>query len=346
MNNKFAAIFDLHITETNRKLVLDSCQFVVDTCFEEGIDDIIVGGDWFDSRSQQGIESIETFWLAIEILMSNANCVYSISGNHDKQDLSASRSYVSAILGSSEQHSFDEGEFTNFERPSTAHIKGIPCLVDMYPYFPEHNYPKHDLKPSKDRIAICHASFVGAKNLGHVSKSGFSPAKFKNYGLTLVGHFHNRHELDHNVHYAGSLYPTSFGEDNDKGIAIVDTDTMSVDYIQNTSCPHYHTHLVELDEDGKYDELALEKVIDDLPEKDFHRVEFIGSRHAIQQAKKTVDKSVKIKSTVESIDEEIDVSLEIDFDETKIKEEFEVFALQKKIPKDSIRFKLGKKLLN
>ena len=62
---RVALVADLHITELNRDLVLDSCRWAADEAVRQRCGAICVLGDWFDSRSRQGIASIETFLSAI-----------------------------------------------------------------------------------------------------------------------------------------------------------------------------------------------------------------------------------------------------------------------------------------
>jgi len=326
---KFLFLTDTHILDNNRDMVIATCENAVKIAKENNCDAIIHGGDWLDSRRQASISTIETLRQCFEIFENAPMLFYSISGNHDKSDQSEAKSFVSAIIGRNKSH---------FEAPTR-----VMDMIDLYPYFPESSYPETGFKDTKDKIAICHAAFVGANNLGYKSKHGLDANWFSdNYRLTLVGHFHNRHKLRDNVIYTGSIAQTNFGEDEFKGFAIVsidEDDELDVTYHKNDASPSYITHKVhvELGDEPDLDGLASDK-------SHFHRIELIGTRAAVDSIKKSGSLPAKIVKRYLDDDLEDD-EVEIDFNSENVMEYFIKHCQSSQIDPKSSLFKLGKKVM-
>lgn len=92
---------------------------------------------------------------------------------------------------------------------------------------------------ARPRILLTHTDISGIQMGPVVSKTGFPIEELEN-GCTICfnGHLHNEHQVAQNIINLGNLTGRDFGEDAFKyrhQIAILDTDTLEVQYIEN---PH------------------------------------------------------------------------------------------------------------
>lgn len=320
---------DQHITDTNSELVINTCRYAVQLARQNSVDVIISGGDWLESRRQGSISTIETLRECFDILANSGVKFYSISGNHDKSDQTIPKSFVSAIIGSNKHH---------IEVPTR-----VLDAIDLYPYFPEHQYPATDFVDTHDKIAICHASFVGARNLSHESRHGLDANEFsEKYMLTLVGHFHNRHRLKQNVIYTGSIAQTKFGEDEFKGYSIVEWDKeggWDIEYHKNPYTPVFVTHKINVDVG---DDIDFKSLVSDKTKN--HRIELVGSRASIESLTLPPDLGAKIIKRI--CDDEItDQDVEIDFSQESVFSLFPEFCAEADIATNSSLYILGEKFL-
>ena len=327
-NIKFLFLTDTHIKEDNGELVINTCKHAVKLSIKHRCDAIIHGGDWLDSRRQASISTIETLHTCFDILQQCYGTFYSMSGNHDKSDQSIPKSFVSAIT------MYDE----HFEEPTR-----ILDMIDLYPYYPEHDYPETGFTDTKGKIAICHAAFVGANNLGYKSSHGLDANWFsENYALTLVGHFHNRHKLRDNVIYTGSTAQASFGEDEFKGFTIVEIDEdgeIDIEYFKNPYSPSYVTHKVHVHVGDKPD---LSSLVSD--ESKNHRIELIGTRAAVDGIDKSCILAAKIVKKY--LDEDLsEDEIQIDFSTDTVAKYFSDFCENVQIDTTTSLYKLGSKVL-
>lgn len=210
---KIAIVFsDIHITKNNGEYVFDLIRQVESFAQEHTIKNIIIAGDIFKERVGQSLSSLLIFQKILEYLR-NYN-VFIIPGNHDKQDLNAEESYLDIYS----------------EHQNLVLIKNLSKIsigkVNVYflPFFKD--YPDLNLLTEIDEnqvnILVSHLSVNGARNNdGSLVEEAVSPKKFNRFDNVFLGHYHNRQQVAKNIHYIGSLYPQNFGEDNEKGFAVV-----------------------------------------------------------------------------------------------------------------------------
>lgn len=95
-------------------------------------------------------------------------------------------------------------------------------------------------------ILIGHFQVSGAAMNSGVSLDGVPMSVLKPFGLGLLGHVHRGQQLIADIHYVGSPFQQNFGESADsKRVAILDTDAMSIEWVQIDGFPEYRTVSIE-----------------------------------------------------------------------------------------------------
>lgn len=188
---------------------------------ELGCDYIISLGDFFDKPDL----SSETITACNEIQWSNI-MHYHLVGNHDASNSSLLFNSVNCLSASNH---------IIISEPSILPYSDI-CFL---PYVTE-----CDRKPLKDyfcewppRIILSHNDISGIQMGPVVSKTGFGIEEIEaGCDLWINGHLHNGQEITSKVINLGNCTGKDFGEDALKyshNIAILDTETLSLEYIEN-----------------------------------------------------------------------------------------------------------------
>jgi DNA repair exonuclease SbcCD nuclease subunit len=101
---------------------------------------------------------------------------------------------------------------------------------------------KHLRKQGQSIVLLAHGDVRGAKYpSGEACAAGIEPDTLKLFDLALLGHIHN-HQclLSGKAWYVGSPFQQNFGEAGQrKWVAILDTEEMSVDFIEMRGFPEY-----------------------------------------------------------------------------------------------------------
>ena len=80
------------------------------------------------------------------------------------------------------------------------------------------------------------------------------PEVFKDWPMTLLGHYHGAQKLAHNVEYVGSPLQLNFGEAfQQKHCVVLDLDTMAKEYVVNDFSPKHLIVTAKDVEDENYD---------------------------------------------------------------------------------------------
>ena len=200
---------------------------------ELGCDYIVNLGDFFDKPDLTS----ETITACNEIKWSNI-MHYHLVGNHDASNSSLFFNSVNCITGANHT------------------IITEPCIlpysdIGFLPYVTE-----CDRKPLKEyfakwrpRIILSHNDISGIQVGPVVSKTGFSIEEIEaGCDLWINGHMHNGQAITPKVINLGNLTGKDFGEDAlrySHNIAILDTETLSLTYIEN---PHaYNFYKLQID---------------------------------------------------------------------------------------------------
>lgn len=206
-------------------------------CEERNIQQIIIGGDLFESRVGQRLSVLQTVYQAFSKAEVQDIEITIAEGNHDKVDQEAIFGYC---------HVF--GKFPNLYVVDDYLEVEFPDGPTMYvmSYFPENGTFSerlqqivNQLNPETFNILYCHTGINGA-----LAKSSDKevPAKiFSAFNKVVVGHYHDRCNIEStNIEYIGASRQKNFGEDAEKGYTILYSDG-SMEFIQNTVNTRYCT---------------------------------------------------------------------------------------------------------
>lgn len=99
---------------------------------------------------------------------------------------------------------------------------------------------KSEVDKNPGCIVLGHLQIEGSSTAADTALSGLSPSLFSKAGLTLLGHVHRPQSIGA-VHYVGSPFQQNFGESGEeKHVAVVDLDTLHVEWVPMTGFPEYH----------------------------------------------------------------------------------------------------------
>lgn len=196
----------------------------------EGCDLIVYAGDFFDRTDIIGEEAT----ALNEICWNNKDHVFLV-GNHEASD--SDLFYTTAkVLGGSNRYIISEQGYN---------LTDGDCQIHFVPYITEDKrddistYLDKDLDECGNDLKHIVISHNDLKiNYGqYESKVGFSVEDIEeNCDLFINGHLHNFSRIGDKIVNIGNLSGMGFGEDATKYphyIAIVNTDDMSIQYIQN-----------------------------------------------------------------------------------------------------------------
>ena len=218
---------------------------------ELGCEYVISLGDFFDKPDLTS----ETITACNDIDWS---CVmhYSIVGNHDA---STSNLFFNSVNSLAQDHHKIIAE------PQVLMLDD--CDICFLPYVTEcdrkplEEYFKN-LDPNKPRVILSHNDISGLQLGPVVSKTGFSLEEIEaNCSLFINGHLHNGQALSHKVINLGNLTGKDFGEDASKhshNIAILETKTMSLSYIENPYA--YNFYKIQIDNENDVNQLYVARI--------------------------------------------------------------------------------------
>lgn len=212
-------------------------------------DYVINLGDFFDKPDLTS----ETITACKEINWSNI-MHYSLVGNHDASNTSLIFNSVNSI--------------TNGMHETVTEVRVLPlndCDICFLPYITECDrkplaeYFKN-LDPNKPRVILSHNDISGIQLGPVISKTGFSLEEIEaSCSLFLNGHIHSGQAITPKVINLGNLTGKDFGEDalkHSHRIAILDTKTLSLTYIENP----YAYNFYKIQIDCESDILCLEQL--------------------------------------------------------------------------------------
>lgn len=322
---------DIHISKDNIPEFQKNWDEAIDICQRRGIQEIIIGGDLWQSRSAQPLDVLMAVRQAI-IKASNQDIYITIAeGNHCKVD-------QESILGYS--HIFSE--YPKVSVIDDYIIIGLGDKVDLFvmSYFPEDgSFTKRlqqllaaDFKEDRKNILYIHEGINGG--LATPSEKELPASIFQPFDAVLVGHYHNRKKIPNtNIEYIGSSRQHNFGEDEEKGYTILFEDG-SYEFVKNQVNTRYK--VVSLDAQALQDKnIADIKTDSDVPYK------LKACVHCSSAESKTIDKQklielgftkVEIATETTETTEIANHALEHKFDKNGIKEEYTTFCADKGIP--------------
>jgi DNA repair exonuclease SbcCD nuclease subunit len=212
-------------------------------------DYIINLGDFFDrpdltSETITACQDIQWSWLQH----------YHLVGNHDASNSSLIFNSVNC-LNNDNHRVITEPLLLSAEDCDLCFLPYV-TECDRKPlneYFTERTFNPH-------RIIFSHNDISGIQLGPVMSKTGFSVEEIEaNSDLWINGHLHNGQALTPKVINLGNLTGKDFGEDamrHSHNIAVIDTSTMSIEYIENP----YAYNFYKLQIDCENDILCLERL--------------------------------------------------------------------------------------
>lgn len=282
---------DLHIFSHKQSLqrlqdCLDVLRWAFQSARERNIKDVVFLGDLFHDRQKiQVLAYHNAFQIFEEYKDLN---IYLLLGNHDlwfydKWD-------ISSVMPLSAMSNVEV-----ISRPCTKNIAGLD--VDFLPF--THNPVEVVSKNFSNKSALlcshiavdeatlnelyntrAEVSIESEKDVVKVSKD-----LFRGWRRVLLGHYHCPQKLDDRVEYVGSPLQLSFNEAfQSKHLLLLDTQTLEVDYIENTFSPK---HLIV-----RFDEINDVKLDNNFVQI---QVEDVDSLDVIEMRKQIVEKT-KIQS--------------------------------------------------
>lgn len=320
---------DVHVSKDNIPEFQKNWNEALSVCKEEGVGDLIIGGDLWQSRASQTLNTL----LAVRdaFSMSDASDVRVIlaEGNHCKVDQESLYGY---------SHVFDRYPGVVVIDESERYCYGNTDLYVMS-YFPENGSflerlgrIADSLDKSRYNILYAHQGINGA--LGVAAGNELPANAFKDFDRVLAGHYHNRCKIKNtNIEYIGSSRQHNFGEDEEKGYTILYSDG-STKFIKNRVNVRYKVFELtpeQIDEETLTEVAALAK-------NPQYLVKTKISCNASEAA--LIDKDRLLKAGVSKIDiltedltpgESQSTALEAKFDKTGIKKEYAGFCEQKEI---------------
>ena len=292
---KYVLFADPHIGKQNHNnfwadTVLKLFDSIIDTCDRNNIKDVICLGDWFDSRKNLNVLTINLAEkICKQYFEDNDINLYIIRGNHDTFYKNQSKPHSLSFLKL----------FNNIH------------IVEEQPLYLDYFY----LVPwGSDLSNIENDSFI----MGHFEINGFitnysghtqtnsklNISDFKRFNKVLSGHFHTPSKQG-NIQYIGSSFAMDFNDINsDRGYYILDNHQLQFIEFKEAS------KFISISTEDNFDEsLIYNNIIRLTFTKDYGNVknqQIIDSIYELQPA------SLQTNYNIEDEDEEM--TLEEDFD--------------------------------
>lgn len=245
MKNQPCALLinDIHVSKDNISEFHKNWNEALEICKANSIEDIIVGGDMWLSRSAQPLSTL----MAVREAILKATKQYGFSvvianGNHCKVNQEAIEGY---------NHIFSDYEAVDIVDDVLNIEYGDNLTLWIMSYYPENGSFSQRLEEVKSQLIS-----DGRKNVLYIHegiRGGLNtpsddelPAHiFEDFDAVLVGHYHNRKRIPNtNIEYIGSSRQHNFGEDEEKGYTILYTDG-SYEFVKNEVNQRYK--VIEVD---------------------------------------------------------------------------------------------------
>lgn len=210
---------DIHLDKSNGELVRSIFHQLQTLAEQEGVEDVIIGGDVFTNRSGQPLACLTTWKDIIDEMNGAEISLHIIPGNHDKTDANDERSYLDVYSGC-----------RVYRVATLVKIGGVDFV--MIPFFGEERWiaewrgVERKLTRERASVLVTHVAFDGVRNNdGSPVESALVPSLVAKCTRVLVGHYHNASQVGKNVFYTGSAYQNDFGENiTDKGFTVIYND--------------------------------------------------------------------------------------------------------------------------
>lgn len=190
-------------------------------------------GDLTDDRNSISLPTLEAVSRGMNSF-PDSEFNFKIVGNHEFYLRDASIS-----SGCLYRH-----KFKVFDKPGVIQLGDTTILMAPFPGNDEElaNWIRTNSRQSSKIILLGHFQVIGCQMDSGVSISGIPKQALQKIQLGLLGHVHKAQTVLPNIYYVGSPFQQNFGEANEqKRVAVVDTDSLSVKWITLDCFPRYAT---------------------------------------------------------------------------------------------------------
>lgn len=319
---------DTHLKEDNIEVNKSIFQQAIQLAKSLGLKQIDHAGDFFHSRKSQSQLVLTTFCEILDGINESGLELYSCVGNHDKTSYSSAESFLDPFAEHPAFNLFRGGGFRNTNKDEVD--------IAYLSYFTDELYcqelKKFNLKNSPTTVLITHIGVSGAvmNNGTVIASESITPSLFKDFDLTLIGHYHDAQVLaEGRIRYIGASIQHNFGELTGKGATVL-YDDLSTEIIP-LKYPQYLKYEISPKD------LTVKDIEDLKAEKqesgDNIRIVLTGSESEL----KSFNKQVLIEAGVsvqhkqdELVKDEIESRVE-PFSASSLTEEFEAFCIKNKL---------------
>jgi len=333
-NRKPAALLlnDIHISKDNIPEFQKNWDEAIRICKDNGIADMIIGGDLWLSRSAQTLDVLMAVRQAIIKATSQKITLTIAEGNHCKVDQESVLGYSHIFSEYPDVYVVDDYSVIEF---------GDNTVLYVMSYFPENgSFIKRlqsvidtDFNSDKHNILYIHEGIRGG--LATPSDDELPASLFDKFDATLVGHYHDRKKIqDTSIEYIGSSRQHNFGENEEKGYTLL-YDDGSYEFIKNQVNVRYKTLTVDVRE---LDDFTLSQNDKELGLETVYKTKLCIKCSSAEAS--TIDKKkliemgftkVEVKSETNETKAVASQALEHKYDKNGIKEEYTVFCADKGI---------------
>ena len=239
-------INDIHVSKDNIPEFTSNWNEALDVCNKHNINQIIVGGDLWLSRSAQTLSTILAVRSAVIKATRQDITVIIAEGNHDKVDQESLDGYSLVFSEYPGVEIIDD--FAIYE------MKDGNSFTDLFvmSYFPENGSftdrfeeMANEIVEGRKSVLYIHQGIRGG--LATPSDDELPANLFAKFDHVLVGHYHNRKLVPGtSIEYIGSSRQHNFGEDEEKGYTILYTDG-SYEFVKNESNTRYKVVDIDFD---------------------------------------------------------------------------------------------------
>lgn len=231
---------DPHSKEDNYEFVEGIYEQFISLCKKLKCYRAVNCGDFFQERFPGGPLNTElSVKKCLKKFDENNIILTAIPGNHDKTNYTSHLSYLDVIeYGSDFVRIESLPAFENIKTSNDIRFAFLPYFLEGDCY---NNYLKKLISSIKidnkikyrRTILFTHIGINGALNNDAANvENGVEKESFDFFDLVIVGHYHNRNALTKKIHYIGNTHQQNFGEDENKGFAII-YDDLSIEYVQS-----------------------------------------------------------------------------------------------------------------
>jgi len=297
MDNKIKPIFifatDWHLRHDNTETIKDLAYQLADLALEKGVQHIVIGGDFFDNRTNQRLITLKAAKEIFGILSQYDLTVHAIAGNHDKSSYSSAASFID--IYNNNIHVYND--------MSAIIIEDV--VITFLPFFEEPMLKKKLEKAVATDILVSHFEAEGAiMHPDGVNTRVIPTELLTKFKKVFLGHIHNYQEIEDFIYQLPSIKQNNFGEDDFKGFTIVYNDLSH--QVIRSKFKKYKTVKINLDED---DEEKIREKINLLADEDVYKRAIVsGSEEMIKTFNK--DRLSDFKVSFKQPKRDIKISLD------------------------------------